>query len=258
MGGLGDALKVRLLPVRPQDDVGAVDLLGVEPQLSLARLPGGEGVVLGVVLAHRNPQPRRGPKLHGPGLHLQVPLAGLAPLAEIAGAGELLPDLQQVPLPLGQLDSLQYAVQIVQLPPALLDLLREHPLGGLGLVIFLVILGGVLLGREKRVQRDVHLPPLGVVVVRQPGRAHSLLQRVQVGGKDVPQLPLALPVLRGRQLQLLLAHPAGGAIPYPAHRLQKLLPLLPGALGGLPGGVKVLQQLGKAGIGPRLRPRSVL
>ena len=34
--------------------------------------------------------------------------------------------------------------------------------------------------------------------------------------------------------------------------------LLPGALGGLPGGVKVLQQLGKAGIGPRLRPRTVL
>ena len=229
----------------------------MEPQVPLSRQLGGELVVLGVVLPHRDPQPGGGAELHrlGGGLH---PGGGLGRPAEIAGVGELLPDLQQVPLSLRQGDRLQHTVQILQLPPPLLDLLLEHHLGGLGLVVLLVVPGGVLLGSEEGVQGHLHLSPLRVVVVCQPGGPHTLLEGIEIGGDQIPQLPLPLPVLGGLPLDLLLAHPAGHPLPEALHRLLELLPPLAHLLGGGPAGVELVEQLGEALPPPGLGARAVL
>ena len=70
--------------------MGAVDLLGVEPDVALEGHLGGELVVLAVVLAHRDPQPRGGAKLHGLARHPLLPLGGRLAPAEVARVGQLL------------------------------------------------------------------------------------------------------------------------------------------------------------------------
>ena len=120
LGSLLDAGQVGLPPLGPQDDVGAVDLLGVEPQVALESLLGSEQVVLGVVFAHGDTQAGGGAELHGLRGHPLAPVSGFGGAAEISGVGELLADLLEVPLSLRQSDGLQHAVQVVQVPPAFL------------------------------------------------------------------------------------------------------------------------------------------
>ena len=207
--------------------MGAVDLLGMEPDVALKSLLTGEQVVLGVVLAHRDTQARCGAKLHGLGGHPLLPPFGLAGTAEISGVGELLADLPQVLLSLGQSNVLQHAVEIVQLSAALLQLLGQHLLGGLGLVVLFIILGGVLLWGEQRVQADVHLCPLRVIKVHSTKTPHPLVHLVEVGGEDIPQLPQPLPILGGLQLLLLVGDLPGGAVPGGGHGADEILaPLL--------------------------------
>ena len=100
--------------------MGAVDLLGVEPQVALESLLGSEQVVLGVVFAHGDTQAGGGAELHGLRGHPLAPVSGFGGAAEISGVGELLADLLEVPLSLRQSDGLQHAVQVVQVPPAFL------------------------------------------------------------------------------------------------------------------------------------------
>ena len=72
-------------------------------------------------------------------------------LAQIPVVHELLTDLLQVPVPLGQGDHLQHAVQVLQLGAVFLQLDGQHLLRLLGLFVVLIVLGGVLLRGEQGV-----------------------------------------------------------------------------------------------------------
>ena len=235
-----------------------MNLLGVEPDVALIGHLGGELVVLGVVLAHGNPHPRGGAELHGSARQALFPLGGLVLAAEVAGVGQLLADLLEVPLALGQGDILQHAVEVVQLPLAPGNLLGEHPLGGLGLVVLLIISGRVLLGRQQRVQGNLRLPALRVVEVDRPQHAHALLHGVEVGGDDVAPLPQPLPVPGGLQLPALVVQLAGGAVPGAGHRLHQVLALLLHPLGIFPVGIELVQHLAKGLHPPQLHSHAVL
>ena len=109
-------------------------------------------------------------------------------LLEVTVVHQFLADLLQVPVPLGQGDHLEDAVQIVQLLPVLVQLDGQHLLRLLGLLVVPVVSGGVLLRGEQGIQGDVHLPALRIVVVLGPQDALPLLHPVEVGGEDVPEL----------------------------------------------------------------------
>ena len=70
---------------------------------------------------------------------------------EHAGLRELLTQLSKVALVFGFAERREHAVQIIQFCTALLDLLREHFLGGFGLVVQLEIFLRVLLRREPHI-----------------------------------------------------------------------------------------------------------
>ena len=238
--------------------MGAVDLLGVEPYIALEGLLAGEQVVLGVVLAHGDAQSGGGAELHGFGDHTLLPALGLGGTAEIAGVGELLPDLLKVLLALCQGNGVQHAVQIVQFPAALFQLLSEHYLSCLGLVVLLVVLGGVLLGGEKGVQGDVDLSALRVVEVHRAQPGHAPLHLIEVRGQDVPQLAQALPVMGGSQLLFLVGDLAGCAVPCGGHRADQILSPLLDPLQVLPFLIKAVQQGGEGGEGGALHPALIL
>ena len=235
--------------------MGTVDFLGVEPDVALKGLLAGEQVVLHVVLPHRDAQPGGGAELHG--LWAQ-PAALVLPLdlsAEISRVRQLLADLLQVPFPLGQGDVLQHAVQIVQLPPTLLQLNGQHLFCRFRLVVFLIILRRVLLGGEQGVQFDLHLAPLRVIKIHGPQRGHAALHGVKVRGNDVPELAQPLPVLGGLQLPLLIGELPGGAVPGVGDGTDQILALLADALLILPLLIEAVHQSGECGIGgalPRL------
>ena len=68
-----------------------------------------------------------------------------------AGLRELLAQLSKVALVFGFAESSEDTFQIIQLSCALLDLLCEHFLGGLGLVVQLEIFLCVLLRRQPHI-----------------------------------------------------------------------------------------------------------
>ena len=238
--------------------MGAVDLLGVEPDVALIGHLGGELVVLAVVLAHGDPQPGTGAELHGLARHPLLPLGGGLGPAEIAGIGELLADLPQISLPLRQADVFQHAVQILQLTLALLDLDGEHLLRLFGLVVVLIILGGVLLRGEQRVQLDVDLAIVRVIEVLGMEHRHPLLHPVEIGGDDVPLFPQLLTVKGSGQLLLLVGQLAGGAVPCVGHCLHQILPPLFDPFRRLPALIEAVQQNGKAVLTDALGLRPVL
>lgn len=82
--------------------MGAVDLLGMEPNIALEGLLAGEQVILRIVLAHGDAKSGGGAELHGFGDHTLLPALGLGGAAEIASVGELLADLLKVLFPLRQ------------------------------------------------------------------------------------------------------------------------------------------------------------
>ena len=130
---------------------------------------------------------------------------------------------------------------------SLIHILGQHLLGGLGLVILFIVLGGVLLWGEQRVQADVHLCPLRVIKVRSTQTPHSPVHLVEVGGEDIPQLPQPLPVLGGLQLLLLVSDLPGGAVPGGGHGADEILAPLLDALQVLPLLVEAVQQLRERG-----------
>lgn len=118
----------------------------------------------------------------------------------------------EVALLLRTVNAGKHAVQIVQIGLTLGDLLREHLLRRLGIVVTLIVAGGVLLGRQEGIQRDLHLGAIGVVVVLADQLPHSLLHGIEVGGNELAAQAQQLPVLRLGQLLTLVLQLAGGAV----------------------------------------------
>ena len=125
--------------------MGAVDLLGVEPQVPLLRRPGGQAVVLPVAAAHKNRQSGGGTEL--PGLAgalegLLFPTLG----AEIAAVGQFGADVIEILLGLGLRQLLQNTLQVLQFSTGSGQLLCEVFFRSLGFCIFFEVFSGIFLG----------------------------------------------------------------------------------------------------------------
>ena len=127
--------------------MGAMDLLGVEPDIPVVRLLAGQMIVLAVVAAHQHTEAAGGAELPGSGRPLGL-LFALPLLPQEPCVPQLVADLHEILLRLGVLDLLQHALQILQIPTGDLQLLSQVLFGGLGLGVLLVVFGGVLLGRQ--------------------------------------------------------------------------------------------------------------
>lgn len=135
--------------------MGAVDLLGVEPQVPLLRRPGGQAVVLPVAAAHKNRQSGGGTEL--PGLAgalegLLFPTLG----AKIAAVGQFGADIVEILLGLSLRQLLQNTLQVLQFSTGSGQLLCEVFFRGLGFVYFLKYLAAFSWG-ERRTSNGISM-----------------------------------------------------------------------------------------------------
>ena len=79
-------------------------------------------------------------------------------------------------------------------------------------MVALVILLGVLLGRQTQIQADLHLGTVGLVIVDHPHPFHPLLDLIEVGGDQIAHAFELLPVFGLGQLLLLQGVLAPGAL----------------------------------------------
>ena len=234
-----------------------MDLLGVEPEVPVVRVFHGQLVVLAVVAAHQHPQSAGGAELPGlrDALDLLFPLA-LA--AQEAGVPHLIADVQKILLRLRLGDLLQNALQVFQVPAGNVHLLPQIFFRRFGLGVALVIFGGVLLGRQQRVQLDGGLGAVFVIVVL----AHQLclppLHAVEVGGDQVAAGAQPVPILGGGVVLFLQRQLPPQAVPGGGGAADQVRAPLAGPLHPLPGLIKVIQQLTKAPVPLRFRGSAVL
>ena len=180
--------------------MGAVELLHMEPSIPVVSVLQGQLVVLAVVPPHQHPEAAGGfefPWLGGPLEHL-LPL-----LADEAGIAHFPPDVQKILLRFRLLDLLQNALQVSKVPTSQRHLLPEVLLRRLGLGVALIILGGVLLGRQQRVQRNGDLRQIFIVVILADQLALPTLHAVEIGGDEAPGQPQSVPLLGGGVILLL-------------------------------------------------------
>ena len=152
-GGLGHGLISRLPAVRHEDNVRAVNLLRVEPDIALERSFECQKIVLQVVFSRKHVKSVARAVMERLCLRRLAAQLLVARLLgrEHTGLRELLAQLCKITLVFGFAESSEDTFQIIQLGCALLNLLCEHFLGGLGLVVQLEILLCVLLRRQPHI-----------------------------------------------------------------------------------------------------------
>lgn len=142
----------------------------MEPDVVVVRILHSQSVILPVVAAdqHREAIPRCEAKRCGNRRGLLVLFPALP--ADIALLGELRADLVEIPFVFSQSQRFKNAVDIGQFDFCKLDLLRQFFLRRFGLSIGLIVFLGILLRRQRRVQRDFELAEIFIVEILQPNR----------------------------------------------------------------------------------------
>ena len=171
--GLGD-----LFAAGDDNDVRAVDLLGVQPEVVFRRCFQGQAVVLAVVSADQDREAVRGGEFQRRQGALLCLLA--LGLAQIALLGQFLADLRELALGLGAADGIEDGIQVFQLLLALLDLLGQEDLGVLRLLVVLVIFLGVRRRGYRRIQLDPQRRAVFVVIVLHVGIACAARNAVEI------------------------------------------------------------------------------
>ena len=143
--GFGDGVVPGLCAVALNDHMAAVELLHMEPDVTLGALLQGQLVILAVVPAHPNGEALRGHKLHGSG-RLGLHFLFLIGIPDVAAQNQLLPDLRHVFFRLCPGQLIENGVDVLQFHLALGDLLRQNLFGSLGPVVIFIKLRSVLLG----------------------------------------------------------------------------------------------------------------
>ena len=131
----------------------AVNLLRVEPDIALERSFECQKIVLQVVFSRKHVKSVARAVMERLGLHRLAAHLLVACLLgrEHTGLRELLAQLCKITLVFGFAERSEDAFQIIQLGCALFDLLCEHFLSGLGLVVQLEIPLCVLLRRQPHI-----------------------------------------------------------------------------------------------------------
>ena len=159
---------------------------------------------------------------------------------------ELLADLLQFAVGLRPVQLLQDAAQVAQLLCAQRNLPGQLLLGVLHPGVVLVEFGGVLLGGEDGAEGDLNGGHVFVVEVLTEHLRLALLDAVEVGGEDVPQLAQPLPVQGGGQLLFLELELPGQALAAVMHGFAQGLALLAHGILPVPQGVEAVQKAAEA------------
>ena len=175
--------------------MAAVDLLRVEPKVALVRFA-RERVVLHVAAADEDTQPARRAELaRGDGLVAALLLLPAA--AEIAGRLQFAAQLGKLRFGLRERDLALHALQIVALGNCLVDLLAQMLFGGLGLGVALIVLRRVLLRREQRIERNVDLRAVLVIIILRSQPRATALHAVEVCSDKIAVEPQRIALPRG-------------------------------------------------------------
>ena len=248
LGGLSDGGIRRLDPGPGKDDVTAVQLLHVEPQVVFLGQLESQLVVLPVVPADINGVAVGGDEAHRPrrGL-LHPPAAGFRP--EVASGGQLLLDFLQLTVGFGPVQLVQYAVQVFQLRPAQLQLAGQLFLRVFGFGVVLIVFCRILLRRQQGGQSNLNGPQLRVIKILRSENRLALGDEVEIGRHQVAHLAQALPIPGCGELLVLDGHFPRDPVPKVLHGPPDRLGLLAHGVPPVPKGVKPVQK-GAEGVQP--------
>ena len=178
--------------------------------------------------------------------------------AQIAGLGQLPPDIGEVLLALGSLQLVEHAVEIVQLLLALFDEDAQILPCTLELAVLLIQRRRVLLRRFQRVESDADLRAVGLVIILADKAAVTAADAVEIGRHELCPAPDLLARLRFPVVLPLPGELAGQTVARALHAALQLTPAAPLLLLLIPTGIERVEQLGKAFAELRLRRFSVL
>ena len=242
-GRLLHRARVRQAVLGPYDDVGAVGLLHVQPDVRAARGLERQLVVLRVRAADQYLVAPARNKAHGAQRLGAALLAAALRRAKDPRGDELPAQLRYLLLARSAGQQVQHAFEVVQHGLALGYELGQVLLGGDGLFVLLVGRSGVLLRRFHRVERYLYLgAALGVVVLTDE-RPRALFRAPEVRRDEVAAAAQLFPVRRARKLRTLLAQLAGLPVPQGADCLDRVVRDAAHALGALPARVEFLKQV---------------
>lgn len=242
-GRLLHRARVRQAVLGPYDDVGAVGLLHVQPDVRAARGFERQLVVLRVRAADQYLVAPARNKAHGAQRLGAALLAAALRRAKDPRGDELPAQLRYLLLARSAGQQVQHAFEVVQHGLALGYELGQVLLGGDGLFVLLVGRSGVLLRRFHRVERYLYLgAALGVVVLTDE-RPRALFRAPEVRRDEVAAAAQLFPVRRARKLRTLLAQLAGLPVPQGADCLDRVVRDAAHALGALPARVEFLKQV---------------
>lgn len=242
-GRLLHRARVRQAVLGPYDDVGAVGLLHVQPDVRAARGLERQLVVLRVRAADQYLVAPARNKAHGAQRLGAALLAAALRRAKDPRGDELPAQLRYLLLARSAGQQVQHAFEVVQHGLALGYKLGQVLLGGDGLFVLLVGRSGVLLRRFHRVERYLYLgAALGVVVLTDE-RPRALFRAPEVRRDEVAAAAQLFPVRRARKLRTLLAQLAGLPVPQGADCLDRVVRDAAHALGALPARVEFLKQV---------------
>lgn len=242
-GRLLHRARVRQAVLGPYDDVGAVGLLHVQPDVRAARGFERQLVVLRVRTADQYLVAPARNKAHGAQRLGAALLAAALRRAKDPRGDELPAQLRYLLLARSAGQQVQHAFEVVQHGLALGYELGQVLLGGDGLFVLLVGRSGVLLRRFHRVERYLYLgAALGVVVLTDE-RPRALFRAPEVRRDEVAAAAQLFPVRRARKLRALLAQLAGLPVPQGADCLDRVVRDAAHALGALPARVEFLKQV---------------
>lgn len=242
-GRLLHRARVRQAVLGPYDDVGAVGLLHVQPDVRAARGLERQLVVLRVRAADQYLVAPARNKAHGAQRLGAALLAAALRRAKDPRGDELPAQLRYLLLARSAGQQVQHTFEVVQHGLALGYELGQVLLGGDGLFVLLVGRSGVLLRRFHRVERYLYLgAALGVVVLTDE-RPRALFRAPEVRRDEVAAAAQLFPVRRARKLRTLLAQLAGLPVPQGADCLDRVVRDAAHALGALPARVEFLKQV---------------
>ena len=242
-GRLLHRARVRQAVLGSYDDVGAVGLLHVQPDVRAARGFERQLVVLRVRAADQYLVAPARNKAHGAQRLGAALLAAALRRAKDPRGDELPSQLRYLLLARSAGQQVQHAFEVVQHGLALGYELGQVLLGGDGLFVLLVGRSGVLLRRFHRVERYLYLgAALGVVVLTDE-RPRALFRAPEVRRDEVAAAAQLFPVRRARKLRTLLAQLAGLPVPQGADCLDRVVRDAAHALSALPARVEFLKQV---------------
>ena len=224
--------------------MAAVYLLRVQPVIRAAGDFGAQLIILHIVSTDEDLKAVVRAVEQRP-LRLELFRFSLLLLFQITGLGQFPSQLCQILFTLGALDLIQHALQIIQLLFSLRQKHTQMPGRRLELIVLLIHRRRVLLRRFQRVERDLHLGQIFLIVVFTQKLAIAFFQPVEIGRQKLRLFSQLFAAFRAPVFLTLKAELSLQAVPRRAHGTQQIMAAAALSLGTLPLGVEGVEHAGE-------------